>query len=70
MRWPWHKPPPDQSDQIRRAREERERSERALAHAREHVIGPLTEIRQRNHLAEILRDEIRRGYRHAPQGDH
>lgn len=53
---------------ISEARAERARSEVSLRHAQEHVIAPLYAIHERNHFAEMLRDDILAGYRRRAGG--
>lgn len=47
-------------DERTQARAEREAAERRLDHATEHVIIPLREMRERNHVSEIIEALIRR----------
>ena len=42
------------------ARREREEAEKRLAHAQEHVITPLRELRERNHVSEMIEAAIQR----------
>jgi hypothetical protein len=42
------------------ARREREAAERRLAHDEQHVITPLRELRERNHVSEVIEALIQR----------
>lgn len=44
------------------ARAQREHSERALEKTQREVIGPLWDLGDRNHYAEIIAREIRKGH--------
>lgn len=46
--------------ELEHARRERRRAEERLEHEREHVIIPLREIRERNHVGETINELIRR----------
>lgn len=48
------------SDDIAHARRERQHSERALEQTQRDVIGPLRDLAERNHYAEIIARQIRR----------
>ena len=53
MRLPWHRSAKASSD-LAEARRQREKAEERLADAREHVIIPLRELREKNHVAEAI----------------
>ena len=46
--------------ETRHAQLEREAAERRLAHATEHVIIPLRELREKNHVQELITALIQR----------
>lgn len=58
MRWPRLRRKP--SAELEHARRERRRAEERLRHDEEHVIVPLREIRERNHVADDISRLIRR----------
>lgn len=61
MRWPRLRKKP--SAELEHARRERRRAEERLRHDEEHVILPLREIREANHIAEDISRLIRRHVR-------
>jgi len=46
--------------ETRKAQLEREAAERRLAHAQEHVIGPLRKMRDENHVGDLIEALIQR----------
>jgi sulfur relay (sulfurtransferase) DsrC/TusE family protein len=60
MRLPWHWRAEARRN-LAEAREQRETAERRLAEAHEHVILPLRELREKNHVAEAITMLIQRG---------
>ena len=65
MRLPWHWRAEAGRD-LAEARKQRETAERRLADAREHVILPLRELREKNHVAEAITMLIQRGAQERP----
>jgi len=61
MRWPrllnWYRRDSD----LAHARSERQQSEQALEQTQREVTGPLHDLADRNHYAEIIARDIRRG---------
>ena len=55
MRFPWARQVKDET-----ARAAREAAERRLARDREHVILPLRELRERNHVSDVITALIQR----------
>lgn len=53
----WHRRDGD----LAHAREQRQQSERALEKTQREVTGPLADLADRNHYAEIIARDIRRG---------
>lgn len=57
---PWRKQERPVSRALAEARQEREAAEERLADAREHVIIPLRELREKNHVSEAITMLIQR----------
>lgn len=55
--WHWHR-----NGDLAHARRERQHSERALEKTQREVIEPLRDLADRNHYAEIIARDIRRGH--------
>jgi hypothetical protein len=51
MQLPWRRKP---RPELIEARRERVKAEQSLADAREHVIIPLRELREKNHVSEAI----------------
>lgn len=62
MRW-WPRLCRKPSAELEHARRERQRAEERLRHDREHVILPLREIREANHIADDIARLVRRRVR-------
>jgi len=60
MRFWWHAKDSPDSPVVSEAREAREEAEQRLAEARETVIIPLRELRERNHVSEAITMLIQR----------
>jgi hypothetical protein len=65
MRLPWHWRA-EARRELADARAQREAAEEKLAEAREHVIIPLRELREKNHVSEAIRVLIQRGAQERP----
>lgn len=52
----------DRNGDLAHAREQRQQSERELEKTQREVIGPLHDLAARNHYAEIITRNIRRGH--------
>jgi F0F1-type ATP synthase membrane subunit b/b' len=60
MRLPWRKRERPVSRELAEARRQREMAEQQLADAREHVIIPLRELREKNHIGQLISELIQR----------
>lgn len=60
MRLPWRRRERPAPHGLAEARAERKAAERRLADAREHVIVPLRELREKNHVSEAIAMLIQR----------
>lgn len=60
MRLPWHRQPRPEPRELAEARKKREEAEQKLDEARKHVIIPLRELRERNHVSEAITMLIQR----------
>lgn len=63
MRLWWRRKP---RPELIEARQERVKAERSLADAREHVIIPLRELREKNHVSEAVTMLIQRRAQERP----
>lgn len=54
MRLPWRSKDRPVPRELSEARRERVNAEKRLAEAREHVIVPLRELREKNHVSEAI----------------
>jgi hypothetical protein len=54
--WPWHR-----NGGLAEAREQRQESERALEATQRDVTGPLRDLADRNHYAQIIARQLREG---------
>lgn len=59
MRLPWHRNQVA-SRELTEARRQRAEAEQKLASEREHVVIPLRELREKNHVAEAIKILIQR----------
>jgi hypothetical protein len=60
MRVPWRRKERPVPQALAEARRQREAAEQRLADAREHVIVPLRELREKNHVSEAITVLIQR----------